>query len=85
MIILNQRSAVNKNRNNYCIIFAIIIKYEYEKRDMMFSEYDTFIYHGYKLTKDDDGIFIEYNFEIPSLAFFHPTERIKTENLMTSG
>lgn len=47
----------------------------------MFSEYDTFIYHGYKLTKDDDGIFIEYNFEIPSLAFFHPTERIKTENL----
>lgn len=45
------------------------------------SEYSEFIYRSYSLTKEDDGIHIQYNFEIPGLCEFHPTTRIATDNL----
>lgn len=45
------------------------------------EKYPTFIYHGYKLEKDDEFISVEYDFEIEGLTSFHPTDKVKLSNL----
>lgn len=52
-----------------------------EKWESVRSQYPDFYYHNYSLTRENDGIHIEYNFEIPGLCSFSPTIRIDTENL----
>lgn len=45
------------------------------------DKYSTFTYEGWKLFESDGYINIEFNFSIDGLCEFHPTTRIKTENL----
>lgn len=52
-----------------------------EKYEKFRNEYKVFVYHGYKLEKDEEYINIEYDFEIEGLTEFHPTNRIKLSNL----
>ncbi|MFY9198536.1 MAG: hypothetical protein WBK75_00685 [Acutalibacteraceae bacterium] len=48
--------------------------------DKLREEYNSFIYNGYKLSKKDGFIFIEYNFEMGEIKFA-PTTKIRIENL----
>ncbi|MEG1550662.1 MAG: hypothetical protein RR355_00150 [Oscillospiraceae bacterium] len=45
------------------------------------NDYKTFNYNGYHLSKDDDFIYISYDFEIEKLCEFHPTTKIDIKNL----
>ena len=45
------------------------------------EQYPVFYYHGYTLENDGEYINIEYNFEIEGLSEFHPTNRIRLDNL----
>ena len=44
-------------------------------------KYNTFTYEGWHLSKDDSFINIEFDFSIDGLCEFHPTTKIKIENL----
>lgn len=45
------------------------------------GKYNTFTYEGWHLSENDGFIGIEFDFSIDGLCEFHPTTKIKTENL----
>lgn len=52
-----------------------------EKFKELREKYETFIYEGWSAEKEDDGVFITYNFKIEGLCEFHPTLRVNTANM----
>ena len=45
------------------------------------EKHPSFTYRGYTVTKEEDSIFIEYDFVMENGPEFHPTERVMTKNL----
>ena len=52
-----------------------------KKFEQFRKDYPVFRYNGFDLSKGEDEIKVVFNFQIDGLCEFHPSTRIKTENL----